>query len=197
MPQSRCQEYQEKIHAGARQPLPVASQRNVKILPEPGGEGDMPAPPELADRGRQIRIIEVLFVGKAEHPAQADGHVGVPGKIIVNLEAVQNHGQPYRNRAQLFQGQVKHTVHHLAEHVGKYHFLHQAVHKTLNTICVHGQALLPVPNLRFQLMILDNGTGKYLGKQRDIQRQTKHISLGGILSPEGIRQVGDGLEGVK
>ena len=157
----------------------------------------MPAPPELADRSRQIRIIEVLLVGKAEHPAQADGHVGITGEIIVNLKAVQNHSQPYRSRAQLFQGQVKHTVHHLAEHIGKYHFLHQSVHKTLDAVGMHGQALLPVPYLRFQLMILDNGTGKYLGKQRDIQRQTEYISLGGILSPEGIRQVGDGLEGVK
>ena len=73
----------------------------------------------------------------------------------------------------------------------------QAVHKTLNTVCVHGQTLLPVPNLRFQLMILDNGTGKYLGKQRDVQRQTEYISLGGILPAEGISQVRDGLEGVK
>ena len=67
----------------------------------------------------------------------------------------------------------------------------------LQNPCLLYTSLLPVPNRRFQLMILDNGTGKYLGKQRDVQRQTEYISLGGILPAEGISQVRDGLEGVK
>ena len=39
---------------------PAAPQGEVYIVPEPGGQGDVPPPPELRDRAGDIGIIEVL-----------------------------------------------------------------------------------------------------------------------------------------
>ena len=39
---------------------PTAPQRDVDVIPKPGGEGDMPPPPKLRGRAGEIGVVEVL-----------------------------------------------------------------------------------------------------------------------------------------
>ena len=54
----------------------------------------MPAPPELGDTFGDIGIVEVLQKMKAEHAAQANGHVRIGGEIKVDLEGIGQGSYP-------------------------------------------------------------------------------------------------------
>ena len=47
----------EQMTSGAD---PVAPQGDVDVVPEPGGQGDVPAPPEVGDGDGQIGFVEIL-----------------------------------------------------------------------------------------------------------------------------------------
>ena len=48
----------------------------------------MPAAPEFTGRNGQIGIIEVFKKLKTEHLTESDRHVGVSGKIVIDLERI-------------------------------------------------------------------------------------------------------------
>ena len=76
-----------EVQVGPPRARAVPAQRQVQVVPEPAGERDVPAPPELGDRPRDVRVVEVLQEVEAEHPCQADGHVRVAGEVEVDLQA--------------------------------------------------------------------------------------------------------------
>ena len=47
--------------------MPVPSQRNVEIVPEPARERNVPASPEIDHRGRRVGLQEVFRKAHAEH----------------------------------------------------------------------------------------------------------------------------------
>ena len=65
----------------------VPAQRNVDVVAQPGGEADVPAPPELADVGGEVGKPEVQHQLEAEPARRAARDVGVAGEVAVDLEA--------------------------------------------------------------------------------------------------------------
>ena len=63
----------------------AAAEGDVEVVAEPGAKADVPAAPELGDGPGDHRVVEVLQEVESEHPAQADGHVRITGKIEVYL----------------------------------------------------------------------------------------------------------------
>ena len=66
--------------------LPAAAERYIEIIPEPGGERDVPAPPELRHRLRGVRRVEVLHQPDAEDLCRADRDRRVAREVAVDLE---------------------------------------------------------------------------------------------------------------
>ena len=56
----------------------------------------MPAPPEIGNTVGQKRIVEVFQKSEPQHPSKADGHVGIAGKVEIDLETVGDDTQPCR-----------------------------------------------------------------------------------------------------
>ncbi len=54
----------------------------------------MPAPPELLEARRAVRMGEVLRQLKSKHPPHADRHVGIAGKIEEYLDRKGGEAQP-------------------------------------------------------------------------------------------------------
>ena len=54
----------------------------------------MPAPPEIRDAGGQVRIAEILHEREPEHLAEAARHVGIAGKVEVDLERIGDEAHP-------------------------------------------------------------------------------------------------------
>ena len=63
---------------------------DVEVVAEPGGEGDVPAPPELGDVAGEVGELEVGHQLEAEELGGADGDVGVPGEVPVDLEGEED-----------------------------------------------------------------------------------------------------------
>ena len=66
----------------------VAAERDVEVVAEPGRQRHVPAAPELLHRVGDVGPAEVLREAEAEHPAEADRHVGVAGEVEVDLQRV-------------------------------------------------------------------------------------------------------------
>src|SRR5215472_15061311 len=77
VPEAAQQEDDGQVEEVAAQRDPIAAQRYVDVVPEPGGERDVPAGPELGDRLGQIGSIEVLHQLDAVYTGDATGDVRV------------------------------------------------------------------------------------------------------------------------
>ena len=61
----------------------------------------MPPSPELRNAFGNIWIVEVFREPEAQHMAHADCHIGIAGKIKINLEGKGQNSQPYHKDAAL------------------------------------------------------------------------------------------------
>jgi len=59
-----------------------------KVCAKPVREGHVPAPPEIADAAADIRKVEIFREAEPQHLSQPDRHIGVAGKIAINLHGV-------------------------------------------------------------------------------------------------------------
>ena len=94
VPQAGGRKNQHLVEKGPRFSPTVASQGNVQVFPKPGGQGNMPPPPEILDAQRGVGIIEIFLEGEAEHPPQPDGHIAVAAEIKVNLQQIAQRAHP-------------------------------------------------------------------------------------------------------
>src|SRR5699024_6126479 len=101
---------------------------------EPGGEADVPPPPELFDGRADVGVLEVLQKLEAEHPPQADGHVAVAGEVEVDLEHVAHRANPGGPGVQLGGGGGEHQVRHAAGGVGDEQLLGKPDHKPADAV---------------------------------------------------------------
>ena len=86
VPQSADGEDDEHIQIFPYRSLSAAPQGDVEVIAEPGGQGDMPPPPELRDGAGEIGRLEVLHQLHPQHLGAAQGHVGIGGEIAIDLD---------------------------------------------------------------------------------------------------------------
>ena len=157
----------------------------------------MPAPPELGDGARDIGVVEVPRKLKAQHPAQAHGHVGVAGEIEVDLQGEGDHAQPGARRGELRGGQSLVGVPELPQIVGQQYFLAQTYREGLYAGGKPLHRVVPVVDLISQLLILDDRPGDELGEQGDEGAEIDEIPLDRCVTPVDVDGIGHGLEGVE
>ena len=168
MPQSRQRPDDEQVQIY----MPaVAAQRNVDVIAKEGAERDMPSAPELRDRARDIRQSEVLRVFEPENAAKADRHVGVAGKIEVDLKREQDHAQPHAKRCSGGELPVENLACDFARTVGQQHLFAQAdaeARHAVENIFMAGRALF---DLLFHVAVAHNRPGDELREQTHIQQK--------------------------
>ena len=77
VPESTQQHGQNQVDVGTDLAFPVATQRNVEVIAQPGGQGNMPAVPEIGHAVRLIGGVEVDGETEAQQQGDTDGHVAV------------------------------------------------------------------------------------------------------------------------
>ena len=175
---------------------PAAPQGEVHVIPEPGGQGDVPPPPELGDRPGDVGVVEVLQEVEAEHLAQADGHVGVAGEVIVDLEGVADGAQPGKGGGEVPRPlQQEGPVGHQGQLVGDEHLLPQSGDEPGAAGGEVVPGLLPVVDLVGHRLILDDGAGDELGEEGDVQPHLQGGALHMAPAPLHVQHVAQGLEG--
>ena len=156
----------------------------------------MPPAPEIRDAAGEIGVDEVLPEADADHGAQAPGHVGIAGKIKINLEGKGQDARPVAQEAVL-RGAVLKCLPQLPAGVCQQQFFGQANHKQP---AAPGE-VLPGDGGLFQLgadvpVALD-GARDQLGKQGDEGAVAQEVPVGGDAPPVHVHAVAHGLEGVK
>lgn len=88
MPQAAQKHGNDEIGILANFPLPVASQRNIKVIAQPAGKRNMPPPPKFRNGSGLIRGIEIDIEMEAQQQGNADSHITVTGEVAINLQGI-------------------------------------------------------------------------------------------------------------
>ena len=195
VPEARERPDEKEVQNIARAGAAVAAEGNVDIVAEPRGERDVPAPPELGDAAGDIGIVEVFKKVEAEHPAKADGHVGIGGKVEVDLKRVGDGAEPRKGHRGGDGG--KGGVGDLRDSVGEQHFLGKAEEKAHRARGEFGNGLVPLVDLVCDRGVAHDGTGDELGEKRDIECELERVSLHGGVIAENVDHIAETLEGKK
>src|SRR6266511_4757026 len=111
----------------------VSSERDIDVIPEPGGQADVPARPEVAQAGGQVGIVEIQNQIKTHELRQAAGHVGVAAEVEENLPG-EREGRQHQCRRAESPGIVIHALDIKREVVGQGEFLEQPNEKQRRAI---------------------------------------------------------------
>ena len=140
----------QKIQAEPAEAHPVAAQGNVYIIPEKGGQGNVPAAPEIPDGHCHIGIVEVLGVGEAADLTEAQGHVGIGGEIQIELQHVAETAQPgaqHRGLPAAQEAEGQKALAELSQMIRQQTFLGEARQKTAEAQQKAVHRMLPLRKL--------------------------------------------------
>lgn len=158
----------------------------------------MPAPPEIDDRGGLVGRVEVERQLDVEKPSQSESHVGVPGKVEVDLEGVAEGAAPGLEKGQP-PAAVEDARHPWGERVGDDQFLEEPQGEQGQP---HGQVAVAqaegpqAGELGHDLVVADDGARDELGKEGDEEGvMDEGVLLGQPLA--AVDEIGDLLEGEK
>src|SRR5262249_33640552 len=171
-----------KIDVAPSRSLSIAAERDVKIIAQEPRERHVPAPPEIDQRERFVRRVEIEREAHADHQRQANRHVGIAGKIIVELEREAAHPDPAIDQADwLTRGcRVENRRGILRHDVCEQHFLGKSERKPGQTEAevgnVEAEIFLEV-ELRHDFFVMIDRTGNEMREKRDEKRVMKWFVL--------------------
>ena len=120
----------------------------------------MPALPEIGNTVGQKRIVEVLQKAEPQHPSKADGHVGIAGKVEIDLETVGDDTQPCRqHRGSSLRGCC---LPQKADVICQQHLFSDAAGEALHSLGKEVSGAFPVLQLVRYRLVADDGARNQL-----------------------------------
>ena len=175
----------------------AATHGNVDIVTEPGGEGNVPATPELGDVAAEIGHVEIASQVDAEEFGTADGDVAVAGEVAVDLDG-EKEGSQQQRRAVEPVGMVEDNVDIDGATVGYHHLLEKTPQHLPETVDSGG---VIKPARPFELGQQAGGTfdrtSHELGEETDVSKEGDDVAGGLHVAPVHVDAVAEGLEGVE
>ena len=158
----------------------------------------MPPPPKFRYGGGGIGTSKVFREMEAQHPAHADSHIGVAGKIKVNLKAIGRDTQPAAESCQHPGGLRRQLcVPQGTDAVGQQDLFRKAYRKAARTGGKVRRGVHPLLQLRRHLPIADDRPRHQLREHGDVSPEGHNIPLGGRVLPVDINGIAHGLKGKK
>ena len=169
-----------------------------QVITHPRTQRNMPAPPEIPQRGRKIRLPEVGHHLNAVQLRNTQYHINAAGKICILLQRVQQNGQQCHRTGQLGVIAVEDGGNRRGGQVCDGIFLHCAEQKQEQ--CTLGT--LPVPDvtgseLRGHLSVAVDGTLDQLREKADEKQKAGVVFLCRVPTTVAVNQITDGLKRVK
>ena len=178
-----------------RQPLfPHEALDGAHHHPEPAAQTHMPPPPELMERFRKVRHIEILAHGDAQHPRQTQDHVNDAGKVAVQLQRIQQHGRQ-RIRASVGLGVGADGADDHTQTGRNDQLLQQSPQCPGSTVENPIPAHAPLTQTDLEPVIPLDRAGKQVGKVSHKQGVAEKVPLRGVLGLIYIHQIGNDLQG--
>src|SRR5262245_27560514 len=94
MPESTEQHGNHQVSIGCQSAATIPPEREVKIIAEPGRQGNVPAAPEVAGVESPVGRVEVFRELHAEEVAKPPRHVRITTEVKIDLQSESDHGQP-------------------------------------------------------------------------------------------------------
>ena len=196
VPQPRQKPHRQQVQGRPAFPLPIASQGDVHIVPEPGPQAHMPPPPEARHGPGGIGMVKIPGQLKAQHPAQAPGHFGIPAEIEIDLEGIGQDPHPGQGRGHTLKAQDLNLAPQAPQLVRQQHLHGQTPDEQPQSLIKALHGVPPLLHLGPQDPIWGQGTGQELGKQQHFPGVAQEIFLRPG-APVHVRQIPRHLEGVK
>ena len=165
VPQSGREENDQKVQNGAERSPAVPSQRDIEIIAEPVGKGNVPAPPEFADGLGAVGQVKVFPEGKTERFRQSDSHIGIAGEIEIDLQCVKNRRRPAKDGRQFADGTLQDLIDREAERVCQQDLFPQSVTEALQAGDGIREAQCPVFEVRLDIPVFDDRPGDELREE--------------------------------
>ena len=106
-----------------------------------------------------------------KHLAQANRHVRVSGKIIIDLKRIGCRTKPCQQEGQFTRCMPEHAIRDLRECIGEQHFFRQAINEPVDALGKYLLFVLARGQLHVHIMIAHNRSGNQLRKHGNVQRQ--------------------------
>jgi hypothetical protein len=97
MPDTAQQKYEKDGTTPSGQAGPVAAQRNVQIIPEPGGQGNMPAGPKFTNIPGKVREVKIPHQPEPHYAGSPTGNIRIGGKVTIDLEGKEKNRDQRRD----------------------------------------------------------------------------------------------------
>src|SRR5579883_1649729 len=130
----------------------------------------MPAPPEFRERPRHVWGIEIFLQAKSEHAGESNRHVGVAGKVEIDLQGEACEREPCVGGGKVYRITRKSRVDEDAQRIGDQELAAQPARKAKETAAKVG----PLDRLRLgdlvsHLVIFEDGPCEELREEQHEQ----------------------------
>ena len=99
VPESAEEHGKGQVDVGAGGAFLVATERDVEVVAEPCGEGDVPALPEVGEADGSVGVAEVVLNGETEAEGDTDGAGGVAREVAEDLAGESEGANPGIHKA--------------------------------------------------------------------------------------------------
>ncbi len=196
VPEPREQERDEDVARPDPLGRPGAAERDVDVIAKPGGERDVPAPPEVRRRARHVRMIEVLGQLEPQPARRAARDVGVRRKIRVDLDGKSEDPGPQHFERRVVQR--KHLVRDHADVVGDHELLEETPdHQVEAAGRLRHREAPRLFDLRQQIRRALDRPGHQVREERDEDGDIEQAPARADLAPEHVDRVAHRLERVE
>ena len=159
----------------------ISAERDVYIIPEETAQRNVPATPEVTHRNRDIWIVEVFRIVEADHPTEAERHVGVGGEIEIELQHVAERtevGTADGERG--VTGERQEGLRECAEMIREYGLLREAHREAPEALCQILGIRAPMVHLLGHLRVACDRTLRHLVEGHGIQQHMEEIARRGL-----------------
>ena len=195
VPKAAEQHDEGQVDVRADAPLAIAAEGNIEIIAKPGGERQMPSPPEFRDRLRAVRRIEVLREHESEHQAQTDRHVRISTEIEVDLKSIRHRAVPGIETAQV--ASVERGVRNLATGIRKQDFFCHAEHEERRAACELLPSQRAFAELVGDVLEPDDRAGDKLREHRNVAGVVDEVRYDLRVAAVDVNHVAHALERVE
>src|SRR5713101_7597745 len=198
MPQSANEHRQHEVDVGSCLAAPIPPQRDVEIIAEPGGKGEVPAAPEIGKANGGIRQMKVIFQDKSQTQRCPNRTQRVSGKIKEDLPRERERADPRVEAARFFPGGVDLVSNGSEQGVGNHHFLEESKSQERESPAkLRGRNALGSATLRQKISRTHDRPGNQMGEKGHEERKIEKRIPRRHLTAIDLQCVGQGFKSVK
>ena len=197
MPDPAEQHRYHQVAIGVEPAVPVAAERLIEIVAQPGRQRDVPALPELAQPLRPVGLVEIGRKAEADERRQRDRHVAIGAEIAIDLHRIGIDRDEEIGRTVAGRGGEHRVDETGREIVRDDHLLEEPAEDQQNRRGDRDRLGRGPGQLRQEIGGAHDGAGDQLREERHVERHVERVAAHRGVAAIDVGDVGDAVEGEK